>query len=44
MNKITVETEDKKEVEDTYIPYFQGCDPGVSFISSYDRKVIQALL
>lgn len=20
----------------TYIPYFQGCDPGVSFISSYD--------
>lgn len=24
--------------EDTYIPYFQGCDPGVSFISSYDRK------
>ena len=20
----------------TYVPYFQGCDPGVSFISSYD--------
>lgn len=25
-----------KVEEDTYIPYFQGCDPGVSFISSYD--------
>lgn len=25
------------KIEDnTYIPYFQGCDPGVSFISSYD--------
>lgn len=23
--------------EDTYVPYFQGCDPGVSFISSYDK-------
>lgn len=22
--------------DNTYIPYFQGCDPGVSFISSYD--------
>lgn len=22
--------------DDKYIPYFQGCDPGVSFISSYD--------
>ncbi len=21
-----------------YQPYFQGCDPGVSFISSYDAK------
>lgn len=26
------------KIEDnTYIPYFQGSDPGVSFISSYDR-------
>ncbi|MBK1810820.1 beta-lactamase family protein [Clostridium sp. YIM B02505] len=25
-----------KVEDDTYIPYFQGCDPGVSFISSYD--------
>ena len=26
------------KIEDNiYIPYFQGCDPGVSFISSYDR-------
>lgn len=24
--------------EETYIPYFQGSDPGVSFISSYDMK------
>ena len=22
--------------DNTYTPYFQGCDPGVSFISSYD--------
>lgn len=22
--------------DNTYIPYFQGCDPGVSFVSSYD--------
>jgi CubicO group peptidase (beta-lactamase class C family) len=28
----------RKVGEDTYIPYFQGCDPGMSFISSYDRK------
>lgn len=21
-----------------YMPYFQGCDPGVSFLSSYDRE------
>lgn len=25
-----------KIADNTYIPYFQGCDPGVSFISSYD--------
>lgn len=25
-----------KKEENTYIPYFQGSDPGVSFISSYD--------
>ncbi|MDR2547482.1 MAG: beta-lactamase family protein [Lachnospiraceae bacterium] len=24
--------------EGTYQPWFQGCDPGVSFISSYDRN------
>ncbi len=22
--------------DNTYMPYFQGCDPGVSFVSSYD--------
>lgn len=27
-----------KNDEDRYIPYFQGSDPGVSFISSYDIK------
>ncbi|TCT17237.1 CubicO group peptidase (beta-lactamase class C family) [Natranaerovirga pectinivora] len=27
-----------KTDDNTYIPYFQGCDPGVSFISSYDMK------
>ena len=26
-----------KEKDNTYTPYFQGSDPGVSFISSYDR-------
>lgn len=26
----------KKINENAYSPYFQGCDPGVSFISSYD--------
>lgn len=26
-----------KEKDNTYTPYFQGLDPGVSFISSYDR-------
>lgn len=26
------------KIEDNeYVPYFQGCDPGVSFISSYDK-------
>lgn len=25
-----------KDKENTFIPFFQGCDPGVSFISSYD--------
>lgn len=29
---------DKKE-DGNYLPYFQGCDPGVSFISSYDRQL-----
>ena len=24
--------------ETGYNPYFQGCDPGVSFLSSYDRE------
>ncbi len=27
----------RKAGEETYIPYIQGCDPGVSFVSSYDR-------
>ncbi len=27
----------RKSGEDTYIPYIQGCDPGVSFVSTYDR-------
>ena len=27
----------RKWGEDTYIPYIQGCDPGVSFVSTYDR-------
>lgn len=27
----------RKTGEDEYIPYIQGCDPGVSFVSSYDR-------
>ncbi len=27
----------RKAGEDTYIPYIQGCDPGVSFVSTYDR-------
>jgi len=27
----------RKAGEDTYLPYIQGCDPGVSFVSSYDR-------
>ncbi|PJI08676.1 MULTISPECIES: serine hydrolase domain-containing protein [Clostridium] len=26
----------RKMDNETYTPYFQGCDPGVSFISSYD--------
>lgn len=26
----------RKVDDNTYTPYFQGCDPGVSFISSYD--------
>ena len=26
----------RKSGEDTYIPYIQGCDPGVSFVSTYD--------
>ncbi len=26
-----------KRYQDRIIPFFQGCDPGVSFISSYDR-------
>ena len=26
-----------KTEENTYIPYFQGSDPGVSFVSCYDR-------
>lgn len=25
-----------QKIDGRYIPYFQGCDPGVSFISSYD--------
>jgi CubicO group peptidase (beta-lactamase class C family) len=25
-----------RKTEDGFIPYFQGCDPGVSFITSYD--------
>ena len=24
-----------KEEDNSYVPYFQGCDPGVSFISMY---------
>lgn len=28
---------DKKE-EDTFVYHFEGCDPGVSFYSSYDRQ------
>lgn len=28
-----------KKVDDRFIPYFQGYDPGVSFISSYDTKL-----
>lgn len=27
-----------KKKDSGYQPYFQGCDPGVSFISSYDAK------
>lgn len=30
---------DKKE-DGYYTPYFQGCDPGVSFISSFDRQTM----
>jgi CubicO group peptidase (beta-lactamase class C family) len=28
----------EKTKEDAFEPYFQGCDPGVSFITSYDRN------
>jgi CubicO group peptidase (beta-lactamase class C family) len=28
----------KQTAENTYQPYFQGSDPGVSFVSSYDRE------
>ena len=27
-----------KKMEGYYVPYIEGCDPGVSFISSYDRE------
>lgn len=27
-----------KKTKGSYIPYFQGCDPGVSFISSYNMQ------
>ncbi len=27
-----------RKEEDFFIPYFEGCDPGVSFISSYNRE------
>jgi CubicO group peptidase (beta-lactamase class C family) len=35
-----------KKTESGYIPYFQGCDPGVSFISSYDvdKKLLIVLV
>jgi CubicO group peptidase (beta-lactamase class C family) len=28
----------EKTKDGTFEPWFQGCDPGVSFVSSYDRK------
>ena len=28
----------KKGADDTFSPYFQGCDPGVSFVSAYDDR------
>lgn len=35
-----------KKTESCYIPYFQGCDPGVSFLSSYDpdKKLLVVLV
>ena len=27
-----------KKINSEFVPYFQGCDPGVSFISSYDTR------
>ena len=36
--KKDTETKSEKAHDDHYIPFFQGSDPGVSFISSYDRK------
>lgn len=29
----------KQSVSNTYSPYFQGCDPGVSFISAYEPGI-----
>jgi hypothetical protein len=35
-----------QKIETKYIPYFQGSDPGVSFISSYnkDKKLLITLI